>query len=298
MGRISAVITTIAGEEKYLGSCLASIKNLCDEIVVTDMSGGSEISKIAKKYDAKVFKHDFVNYVEPVRNFGIEKAGGDWILILDPDEEISQTLANQLKQICGDEKADFVRVPRKNIIFGKWIKHSRWWPDHNVRFFKKDMVSWTQTIHGVPITQGDGLDLEPKEELAIVHHHYDSIEQYIERMNRYTSIQAKSMFERHVFKWQDIIAKPVAEFVGRYFAGEGYKDGLHGLGLASMQAFSELFVYLKVWQMQGFKDQQVGLKDVVDEIGNAQKEINYWKNDAQVMEGGGIIPRIKRKFRL
>src|SRR3989304_8486010 len=108
-------------------------------------------------------------------------------------------------------------------------------------------------------------------------------------MNRYTSIQAKNMFERHVFKWQDIIAKPVAEFVGRYFAGEGYKDGLHGLGLASMQAFSELFVYLKVWQMQGFKDQQIGLKDVVDGIDNAQKEINYWKNDAQVVEGGGII---------
>ncbi len=298
--KISVVITTIAGEEKYLDSCLNSVKNLVDEIIVVDMSSEGKIKEIANKFKAKVFKHDFVNYVEPVRNFGISKATGDWILILDPDEEISTSLLECLKRIVTDNSnnVDFVRIPRENIVFGKVLEYSRWWPDYNIRFFKKGKVSWDEVIHTVPMTEGNGIDLEAKNEFAITHHHYESIEQFVERMNRYTTVQAKLKAESYSFNPLDLISKPSGEFLSRYFAGAGYKDGVHGLAISSLQAVSELILYLKIWGIQKFEDKNLKVDDIIAELDKTKKEFSYWQNDTKVNENGGIIPRIRRKFKL
>jgi (heptosyl)LPS beta-1,4-glucosyltransferase len=295
---ISVVITAISGEEKYLASCLASVKDFVDEIVIVDMSDSKAISDISEKFKAKIYKHEFVNYVEPVRNFGISKAKGKWILILDPDEEITSTLTSRLREITQDENVDYVRVPRKNIVFNKALRHSRWFPDYNIRFFKKGKVSWDEVIHSVPMTEGNGIDLEAKDEFAIIHHHYESIEQYIERMNRYTTVQAKLKSKDYDFKWQDLILKPTSEFLSRFFAGEGYRDGIHGLSLSALQAVSELILYLKIWNIQGFKEENFDLKDVIGELNGLKKEFNYWENDTLLKESGNILYRIKRKFKI
>ncbi len=295
---VSAIITAVSGEEKYLPGCLSSIKGFADEVFIVDMSGESAISAVAKKYGAKVFKHDLVNYVEPVRNFGISKADDGWILILDPDEEIPESLGKRLKDIVEKSEADYVRIPRKNVVFGKWVTRARWWPDYNIRFFKNGKVFWNEIIHGVPTTEGKGIDLEDKEELAIVHHHYESIEQYISRMNRYTSVQADLKSKDYQFEWKDLIAKPTAEFVSRFFAGEGYKDGLHGLALSLLQGFSELVVYLKIWQSGHFEEKKITIREVVSVINESQSEVNYWEADALVKNGGGVIDKFKRKFKL
>ncbi len=298
MGKISAVITAITGEAKYLDSCLASVKNFVDEIVIVDMSDGVDISKVAKRFKAKLFKHEFVNYVEPVRNFGISKASGEWIVILDPDEEISKTLSKRLEEIIANDEADYVRVPRKNVVFGKVLRHSRWFPDYNIRFFKKGKVSWDEIIHAVPMTEGNGIDLEAKDEFAIIHHHYESIDQFIERMNRYTSVQAKLKSKDYKFSPLDLISKPSAEFLSRFFAGEGYRDGIHGLALSALQAVSELVLYLKLWGLEGYKEDNLNMDSVIGELGKTKKEFSYWENDVKVKENGGIIPRIRRKLRV
>ncbi len=292
------VVTTVAGEEKYLERCLSSVKDFTDEIVVVDMSGGSTVSSIAKKFKARVYKHELINYVEPVRNFGISKAKGEWILILDPDEEISKTLIKRLESVVKNSEADYVRVPRENIVFGKALRHSRWWPDFNIRFFKKGKVSWDEVIHSVPMTVGDGIDIEAKNELAIIHHHYENLEQFIERMNRYTSVQAKLKSKDYKFKWQDLISKPTGEFLSRFFAGEGYRDGVHGLALSMLQAFSELVLYLKIWGLDGFKEENIGVKEGIGELDKAKKEVVYWENDTLLKESGGILPLVRRKFRI
>jgi len=299
MSKISVVINTF-NEEKNISKAIKSVKDIADEIVVVDMESDDKTASIAKKAGAKVFNHKRMGYVEPARNFAIQKVTNEWILILDADETIPPTLINKLRRIVKKPSADYYRLPRKNLIFGKWIKNSRWWPDHNIRFFKKGAVSWSEVIHSVPETQGKGIDLAAKEELAITHFHYDSLEQYIHRMNRYTSAHAKIKIEEGCeFKWPDIIKKPMAEFLSRYFFGKGYKDGLHGLALSGLQAFSELVMYLKIWQAkEGFKAQSIPVKSVVHELYKAQKELNYWKADVLVKEGAGVIQKIKRKFKL
>lgn len=298
MKRISVVINTL-NEAKNLPRAIASVKNLADEVIVVDMESDDGTPNIAEKLDAHVFSHKRVGYVEPARNFAISKATGEWILILDADEEIGQELNKLIKRTIEKPKADYYRIPRKNIIFGKWMKHSRWWPDYNIRLFKKGRVSWNEMIHSVPVTTGKGTDLPEKESLAIIHHHYDSIEQFIERMNRYTTTNAETRVkEGYKFSWKDLIERPMQEFFSRYFFGLGYKDGVHGLALSLLQAFSELSVYLKIWQSEKFKDENVDSKKVIDLMRDEEKELHFWQSDALLRETGNQLYRIKRKLRI
>lgn len=285
--------------ERDLPHALASVKDFADEIVVVDQDSSDKTFDIAERFGAKVFKHQKVSHVEVARNFAISKATNPWVLILDPDEEIPKDLAQKIVKILKNPAADFYRIPRKNIIFGKWIKYSRWWPDYNIRLFKKGFVSWNEIIHAVPMTQGVGGQFEEKESLAIIHHNYDSVEEYVERMNRYTSLHAKLMSEGgYKFTWRDLIKKPASEFLSRYFFGGGYKDGLHGLALAFLQAASELALYLKIWQIAKFKEENMGLRDVTSLMRDEEKEFHYWQNDAVYKESGNIADRVKRKLKL
>lgn len=286
--KISVVVNT-RNEEGNIEHCLKSARQLADEIVVVDQHSTDKTAALAKKLGAKVYLHKHTKYVEPARNFALSKATGDWILVLDADEEIPPTLVKKLQALAKDSKGiTFFGLPRKNIIFGKWIKYSRWWPDHVVRFFKKGSVTWSEKIHSVPFTKGKGHDLETKESNAIIHHNYQSISQYLERMNRYTDVQAEELIESgYKFSWQDLIKKPSAEFFSRFFAGEGYKDGIHGLVLALLQAFSEAVKYLKVWEKQGFKKEELPFTDFVLEMKKLGKETGYWLKTTLVNQAKG-----------
>ena len=298
MNRLSVVFNA-QNVESDLPRAIASIKGLADEVVVIDQDSDDKTHEVAKKLGATVYNHKKVQYVELARNFGVAKAIGDWVLILDPDEEISAGLSKKIREIVNKPQADYYRIPRKNIIFGKWIKNTRWWPDYNIRLFKKGAVSWNEIIHTVPLTQGRGMDFEEKEDFPIVHHHYDSIEEYLDRLGRYTSIQADlKVKDGHKFTWRDIITKPSSEFLSRYFSGQGYKDGIHGLILCLLQAFSELVLYIKVWEREGFFDQSVRVSDVVSEMRAKEKELHFWQNDALYKETKNIFYRIKKKISL
>lgn len=276
MAKVSVVINTL-NEENSLPRAIDSVKGFADEIMVVDMESGDRTVEIAKKLGAQVFFHKRAGYVEPARNYAISKTKGDYIFILDADEETTPKLIKKLKELVDKSVADYYRIPRKNIIFGKWIKHSRWWPDYNIRFFKKGFVSWNEVIHSVPMTKGKGMDLPEKEEYAIIHNNYSSIEGYLERMNRYSQVESEEMMKSgYVFSWKDLINKPSNEFLSRFFVGEGYKDGIHGLALAFLQAFSELVLYLKIWQKQGFKDEKVHEWVLKDEINKSVKDLKWW----------------------
>lgn len=298
MTKLSVVINTL-NEEKNIERCLRSVKKIADEIVVVDMESDDETVKIAQKFGAKVFNHERTGYVEPARNFAISKATGKWILILDADEEVSAGLTKKIKELINKPEADYYRIPRKNIIFGKWIKHTGWWPDYNIRFFKNGSVVWNEIIHSVPTTVGDGADLEASIENSIIHHNYQRISQFIQRMDRYSDKQARVLINKNYkFKWDDLINKPLAEFVSRFFAAQGYKDGIHGLALSALQAVSELIVYLKIWENEKFKQENLKIIAINKEAVKAQKVLNYWKADALVTESGGVVAKIKRKFKL
>ena len=299
--KISVVINVVSEEIRFLERALVSLTGFAAEIVVVDMTqGDKELEKICEKYEVKKYPHKKYPFVEKARNYGISKAHHDWVFIMDPDEEIPKSLAKKLTEIALDDLADYVRIPRKNIIFGKYIQHTRYWPDYLIRFFKKGAVTWSSEIHSVPTTRGRPLDLSSDEKYALIHHNYQTLSQFLVRMDRYTDIQAEEiMAKSKKFIWKDLLRAPLSEFLSRYFAGEGYKDGLHGLAISLLQSYSEMLVYLKVWEKEKFLEQAVSADEVSSEFGLMQSETNWWITDMLIKNKPTLLSlpfRIKRKL--
>lgn len=274
--KISVVINTL-NEEENIQRALKSV-DWVDEIIVCDMYSTDKTVNIAKERGARIVYFRNTHYVEPARNFAICKAKNDWVLVLDADEEITLSLKEKIIQLLSNNlTSEYIEIPRKNIIFNKWMKASMWWPDYQVRLFKKGSVIWQDKIHSRPLLKGSGLRLGAEEGFAIVHHNYQTISQFIERMNRYTTIEAKRLTdEGYKFNWKDLIEKPLNEFLSRFFANKGYLDGLHGLSLSFLQSFSFLVVYLKLWELSRFKESDINLTELEEEKNKNGEVIKYW----------------------
>lgn len=275
-GKITAVINTF-NEEKTIEQVLNSL-SWVDEIIVCDMHSDDNTPIIAKKLGAKVLFHKRVGYVEPARNFVISKASHEWVLVVDADEEIPPSLADFIKDFVNKKTvSNYLEIPRRNIIFGKWMKASMWWPDYHVRFFKKGSVVWGNKIHSKPKVEGQGVKIPPEERWAIIHHNYNSVSQYLQRMIRYSEIQARELRkDGYKFDWTDLIRKPLSEFLGRFFANKGFEDGLHGFALSVLQAFSFFIMYLRVWEYDKFEEKDIPLNELDLERKSVHEQIDYW----------------------
>ncbi|MFN4149737.1 MAG: glycosyltransferase family 2 protein, partial [Candidatus Sericytochromatia bacterium] len=84
-------------EEKNIARCLDSVQGIVDEIILLDTGSTDKTVEIAKNYNAKIFYSDWENDFSKARNESINKATGDWILILDADEELKEEVKGQIR---------------------------------------------------------------------------------------------------------------------------------------------------------------------------------------------------------
>lgn len=274
--QISAVIN-VRNEAENLNKCLRSIKDFADEIIVVDMRSTDNSVEIAQKYGAKVFSYRPMKYVEPARNYALSKATGRWIILLDPDEYLGKTLKNELQKISQRTDVDFVHIPRKNYILGKWFRHSNWWPDYVIRFFRRGHVDWQKEIHSQPVTKGNGINLLDSEKLAIRHNNYTTLSQFVHRALRYSSVQAEELHKNdYKLKTSDFILKPIQEFNSRFYSAQGYKDGLHGLAFSVLQAFAIALIYIRLWELEGASEKIISKESFVSASQEATYEYSYW----------------------
>ncbi len=288
---VSVVINTL-NEEKNIRRCLQSAKKLADEIIVVDMYSDDKTRRIAKEFGAKVFLHKKTGYVEPARNFAISKARGQWVLILDADERIPSSLAKRLKEIAATQgEIDCVLIPRKNILLGHWMQNSRWWPDYLPRFFRRGKIRWPKQIHQQPDLKGRSIyTLPDSEDFAIIHHNYETLDQFLDRGRKYALIQAKELVEEKNYRLsnKDLILKPLEEFLSRFFVGEAYRDGIHGLALSLLQAWVTLLTYLKVWEIQKYEEKALEPARVREIFREAIYQLEYWRDDFLLSQQGGL----------
>lgn len=273
---ISAVIN-VRNEAELLQKCLKSLRGFANEIIITDMHSTDDSKKVALEAGAKVFDYRWLKYVEPARNFGLSKATGKWIILLDPDEYLNKTLKSELLKVTRRSDIDWVKIPRKNIVFNKWIRHSRCWPDYIIRFFKKGSVTWKNEIHSQPHTTGNGLTVLDSEKLAIRHQNYSTISQFVSQALRYSNIQAEELKTAgYKLKMSDLLLKPVQEFNSRFYFADGYKDGMHGLVFCLLQSFAILLIYVRLWEKYGFSDKVLSKDSYVSASSEAAYESSHW----------------------
>ena len=254
MKKISVVINTL-NEERNLPFALESVRSWAYEIIVVDMFSDDRTVEIAQSYGASIFMYERLGFSEPARAFAISKVVGDWVLILDADELIPMSLSEKLIRLTEDDKSDVVFLPRVNYLLGDIIEYTGWGADQDrqLRFFKPSSVSVTSEIHNFmhPIENARITHLDYESYGGIVHFNYIDSEQFLEKMNRYTSIEATQFLERNSKKErQRLFFKIFIEPFRRYIVWSGYKDGWRGSFLAFYMFLYRLIVYMKVKEIQ------------------------------------------------
>lgn len=297
---IAAVVLT-KNEEIDLAKCLKSLFWVTD-IYVVDSGSTDQTVAIAKKYKAKIISRDFDNFAAQ-RNFGLSKVGGyNWVLMVDADEVVGKSLAAELQFFAKDIYLDGVQVPRKNHIFGKWIEHSDWYPDHRLVFFRPKMTQYSGDIHErVSFIKGNGTVATASSHL--IHHNYDSISEFVTKnLIDYPREYAKILHgDKVVFTGLDLLSKPLAEFMRRFFLTEGYKDGMYGLILSALMAAQTLVAYCYLWEIQGKRAELSSeeTKHIFASLRGKGSELTYWLSTLAIESSHGaakFFNRAKRKF--
>lgn len=277
MIKLSAVVSAYNEEEKIV-VCLRSL-SFCDEIILIDNESTDQTVEKAKPYATHIYSRKNNRMLNVNKNFGFSHAHGEWILNLDADEYVLPSLAEQIKGIISQDNSDIngYLIPRKNIIFGKWIQHTGWFPDFQLRLFKNGKGRFEeQHIH--ELIRVDGQTDQLTEPLH--HENYQSIIQFLRKhMMIYAPEEAKSLVASgYTLVWTDALVMPVKEFISRFFARQGYKDGLHGLMLSLLMSMYHLMIFAYVWEETKFVEAPT--EDILSEVEQVSqkigKDIRYW----------------------
>ncbi len=295
MADISVIIHTKNAADT-VERAIKSVLLWASEILVIDMKSDDNTVEIAKGMGAKVVSVADAQFADPARQLGLERAKGPWIFVLDADEEIPKTLAAVLQQLSENFAVQAYEIPRKNMIFGQWA-HTGWWPDYIIRFFQKGTVTWPGRVHALPEAKGTVVRLEAKEEYAIIHHNYESVEQFITRLNRYTSLEAEQ-------KQKDapLMKSFFDEFERRYFLDEGVLQGQYGYALSLLQAIYMLVAQVKRMEHKGFSvdNAHTTMVQVEQELDEVYRDLCYWIADMHVKHDTSFFSRfywkVRRKF--
>ena len=247
MPKLSVTIVTY-NEGQNIRRTLESVKWV-DEIVVVDSGSTDDTIRICDEYKAKVYQQERIG-VAKVKNFAIEKATGEWILSLDADEPIEPALAEEIRvMISLPTSFDGYRIPRRTFFLGKEMKHGGWYPDYNLRLFRKEKGRFEErAVHESVKIQGTvGVTT-----YAIEHYAYPDIALFLMKMNAYSSLAVNVMEKKGIgfyqTSWMNIVFRPLFTFVYKYFFRLGFLDGKHGLVINLLHSYYVFTKYAKAWE--------------------------------------------------
>jgi len=241
--KLSAVIIT-KNEEKNIAKCFEKL-NFADEIIVVDNESKDKTAQIAKKLGAKVFTVGGLDF-SYLRNIGREKAKSEWILYVDADEEVTKSLALEIKKVIDkNEKFSAYTIPRKNYFFGKS------WPGYEkmVRLIKRDsLLGWCGSLHESPIVIGKIGSLKS----PILHFTHNDLSLMINKTNEWSEIEANLRYKNNHPKitWWRFFSVMFFAFWNSFVKNGGWKMGTTGLIESIYQSFSVFITYAKLWEKQ------------------------------------------------
>lgn len=226
MGKISAIVNTY-NAEKYLDRVLESLKGF-DEIVVCDMESTDSTIDIAKKHNSKIiiFPKGDIKIVEPARQFAIDNASSEYVIVVDADELVPEKLRDYLYSLVESSKAPAgLWIPRKNYFMGRYMPC--YYPDYIFRFLKKEGAIWSPKIHSIPTVDGDVEYIPRKrEDLAFIHLADDTYFDCIRKMNNYT--ENERIKRANKYKFRQFFYEPFFRFFKSYILKEGFRAGKPG----------------------------------------------------------------------
>ncbi len=249
MRPLSAVIITF-NEEANIRDCIESVR-FADEVIVIDSASTDRTVEIAESCGARVLSVPWSGYAR-AKNFGIDQASHDWILLIDADERVSQELAKSIRDRLAltpahADRCSGYRIARKTWYMNRWIRGSGWYPDWIVRLFDRT----EGRVRDVPVHESVTLSGKSGRLSGdLLHQSYRSISDHVRRIDKYTTLAAQQWAsEGRRASIVMMLLRPGWEFLRKFIFKLGFLDGVPGLIIAGMHAWYIFLKYAKTYEL-------------------------------------------------
>jgi glycosyltransferase involved in cell wall biosynthesis len=241
-----SVVVITHNAAKDIGRCLESVRAIADEMVVVDSGSSDDTVAIATKLGARVTHQDWLGY-GPQKQFAVAQAQHDWILSLDADEALTPELSRAITSELTGPIAQAYALPRCNRFMGRWLRHGEGYPDWCVRLFNRHHAHWSDDlVHEHVQVSGSQAKLSGD----LLHYSEQGLADYLDKQNRYTTLQAQSLMNAHKKAGLPrMVVSPLLRFIKFYFLRRGFLDGLPGLVHVLVGCWNSFIKYAKLREL-------------------------------------------------
>jgi len=244
--RLAAVILT-KNEAHHISACVETLVGWTDAVIVWDSCSTDATPQLAYLAGAKVIERPFDSYAAQ-RQAALDTLNAEWVLFVDADERVTSALRQEIQRVLANPQAAGYWIPRRNVIVGKEIHGGGFFPDYQLRLFRRAGARYVveRAVH--EIVQVDGPEAMLQEPL--LHYNYDSWQQFYAKQTRYAMYEAEILAARGIRpRPHNFVLQPLREFRRRFVTLKGYRDGWHGLRLATLLAWYYGFMpYWDLWR--------------------------------------------------
>ena len=248
MPHVPVTVTIITlNESPHIAAAIDSAA-WADEILVVDSGSTDDTVSIATAKGVRVMSRTWPGYVDQ-KNYAASVASHDWIFSLDADERVTPALAAEVRAIVDGHPAEpAFRVPRVTFHLGRWVRTTDFYPDYQTRLYDRRAARWQgKYVH--ESVAADGPVGQLKQELQ--HYSYRDLSDHLDRINQYGTLAARQMYESgRRASPIDLLLHPPAAFLRNYVLRGGFADGMAGLTISLVNAYSVLLKFAKLWELQ------------------------------------------------
>jgi glycosyltransferase involved in cell wall biosynthesis len=245
MPRLSAILV-VRNEADQLADCLERLRGLAEEIIIVDDHSTDTTREIARRFTDRIF-HRKLDSFGAQKQFALDQATGDWVLAVDADEYVTPALRQEIARVLSDPAArDGYEIHRDVYFLERRLRHGGLATDRVLRLFRRDRGRFSDhSVHEQVLVDGRVGRLEG----SLEHHTHRSLRRYVEKINLYTDLAARSRFDRGGrFHWW-MHLRPGWEFFSRLVLRAGWLDGHRGLLYAGLTAYAVWLRSLKLWEL-------------------------------------------------
>ena len=250
----SLTIAALARDEsEHLAACFRSLQPLkqltgADTLIVLDAQADPLTEQVARACADQVHVSKFVNF-SIQRNRALDLANADWVFFIDADERCTHSLALEIPEALRAGSHAAYRVPRRNILFGREVRHTGWWPDYQVRLLCRERCRYDERrqVHEAATVDGTIGDLSA----PLIHFNYKTWRQFAQKQRAYATLDARSLYnDGKRARPRSFIGQPLRELKRRLVDYQGYKDGALGIALSLAMALYQVETQRQLYLLQ------------------------------------------------
>lgn len=243
--KVSAAIIT-RDDAAALDRCLASLA-WCDEVVVLDQGSTDDTAAVCARHGAALHQSSWLGF-GPTKQKAVDLCRNRWVLSIDSDEEVTDALRAAIEALPEAPAPAAFAINRLSRFLGRWIRHCGWHPDWVVRLFDRQRARFDDRVVHESVVVDGVVDRLPG---LMRHYAYETMEQYVAKLNRYTSDAAAALHRegRRAGPFTALV-RAKATFLRMWLLQGGVLDGWAGTVLCTASSFYVLTKYVKLWRLR------------------------------------------------